>query len=102
MSQQNICFGFVGKLLKKNRKKQGLQELLGWREYKYTFIVLHRMNLPFDVSIQEGVFGVPVNYHTFTAINYRFKVLAYSVKNDHSFIAINYRLKSTCLNSQYD
>ena len=60
------------------------------------------MNLPFDVSIQRGVFGVPVNYHTFIAINYRFKVLAYSVKNDHSFIAINYRLKSTCLNSQYD
>ena len=59
------------------------------------------MSLPFDVSIQGGILGVPINYHTFIAINYRFKVLAYSVKNDRRFIAINYRLKSTYLNSQY-
>ena len=50
--------------------------LLGWSEYKYTFIVLHRMNLRFEVSIQEGVFGVPIKNHTFIAINHRFKVLA--------------------------
>ena len=47
-----------------------------WGEYKYTFIVLHRMNSRFEVLIQGGVFGVPINYHTLFAINHRFKGLA--------------------------
>ena len=37
-----------------------------------TFIYIW-MNLRFEVSIQGVVFGVPINYHTFIAINYRFK-----------------------------
>ena len=59
------------------------------------------LNLRFEVSIEGGVFGVPINYHTLIAINHRFKVLAWTIKNGNTFIAINYRLKSTCLNSQY-
>ena len=51
-------------------------EILGWSEYKYTFTVLRRMNLRFEVSIQGDVFSVPINYDTFIAINHRFKVLA--------------------------
>ena len=57
-------------------KMKADNELLGWSEYKYTFIVLHRMNLRFEVLIQGGVFSVPINYDTFIAINHRFKVLA--------------------------
>ena len=37
-----------------------------------TFIYI-RMNLRFEVSIQGVAFGVPINYRTFIAINYRFK-----------------------------
>ena len=40
------------------------EELLVWSEYKYVFIVFASMNLRFEVSIQGGVFGVPLNYHT--------------------------------------
>ena len=38
--------------------------LLVWREYKYTFIIFALINLRFKVSIQWGVFDVPINYHT--------------------------------------
>ena len=59
-----------------NEKMKTDNEILGWSEYKYTFTVLRRMNLRFEVSIQGDVFSVPINYDTFIAINHRFKVLA--------------------------
>ena len=53
-----------------------INPILVWGELPLVFNVLRRMNLRSEVSIQEGLFGVPINYHIFNAIDNRFKVLA--------------------------
>ena len=39
-------------------------QLLVWSEYMYRFIVCASMNLRIEVSIQGGVFDVPINFDT--------------------------------------
>ena len=82
-------------------KTSGKPVLLVWREYKYTFIVLHSINPRFEVSIQGVVFGIPINYHTLIAINYCFKSTCLNSKKWPHLYCNQLPLQSTCLNSQY-
>ena len=58
---QNNCVRFC---LQLDKKTWIGVALLDWIEFKYVFIGFASMNLRFEVSIQGGDFGVPINYHT--------------------------------------